>query len=177
MNAMTTAIAKAAKAAKADSAKQASLQQNNVVEAVEKHNVNSVTAKSNRAGKGNSIPPVVLQSKAVPMLYRVEEIAEEIGCSLSYVYLMIGKMKPQPMAKDGKSHLFSSDFVEELKSIPRRKRMAKVKVISQKHLVANEKPAETEVKTEQKETKQISLLERIDTLETTVAELRQLLGI
>lgn len=174
MNAMTTAIAKAAKA---DSAKQASLQQNNVVEAVEKHNVNSVTAKSNRAGKGNSIPPVVLQSKAVPMLYRVEEIAEEIGCSLSYVYLMISKMKPQPMAKDGKSHLFSSDFVEELKSVPRRKRMAKVKVISQKHLVANVKPAETEVKTEQKETKQISLLERIDTLETTVAELRQLLGI
>lgn len=148
MNAMTVAIAKAAKA---ENAKNAA-----VLEAQEAYNVNSVTTKTEKKAVAKTQQSEV---KKPPQLYKVEEIANKAGCSLSYVYLMISK----------------------LNNVPRRKFAHRVRVIPQKEAVTVMKAELTKdssvANMQQKENNPISLLERIATLEKKVIELSQLLGI
>lgn len=178
MNAMTVAIAKAAKKHNQSLAAVQQPEENiPVTLAVEKDGVNSVT----------TLPPVSTSSvgkKQKPLqLFKVEEIAEAVGCSLSYVYLMISRLKPEPMAREGKSALYSEAFLKQMKELPRRKRNVNVRVLPQKQLITEAKTITPEAITvesvadkQQQEKKQGSLLERIDTLEKQMAELRQLLG-
>lgn len=170
MNAMTVAIAKAAKA---ENAKNAA-----VLEAQEAYNVNSVTTKTEKKAVVKTQQSEV---KKPPQLYKVEEIANKAGCSLSYVYLMISKLKPAVMAKDGKTSLYGEDFLAELNNVPRRKFAHRVRVIPQKEAVTVMKAELTKdssvANMQQKENNPISLLERIATLEKKVLELSQLLGI
>jgi predicted DNA-binding protein YlxM (UPF0122 family) len=63
--------------------------------------------------------------KAIPRLYRVEEIAEALNRSVSYVHQHIAKEKPPVYAMDGKAHLFSSEYVEHLRSLPYHTRTKK----------------------------------------------------
>lgn len=94
----------------------------------------------------------------IPSLYRVEEVANKAGCSL-----------------------YGEEFIEQLNNVPRRKFAHRVRVIPQKKAVLEMKAELTKdnnvVEIQQTENKQLSLLERIVTLEKKVVELSQLLGI
>ena len=111
--------------------------------------------------------PMVQQLKPAPTkLYRVEEVARELSCSLSYVYALIAKHKPSVMATDGRAYLYSSDFVDEMKAIPRRHRQSKVKLISPK----TTNPSSTVAKEQHQ---QKNLLARITDLEHNVSKMTE----
>lgn len=97
-------------------------------------------------------------------LYRVEEIAKELACSLSYVYALIAKHKPHVYARDGKAFLYSDEFLKEMKKLPRRNRQQRVKVITQKATQAS-----TLVASEQQ--KQKNFLDRMQDMEQNIHEM------
>ena len=158
MNAMTVAIAKAAKV---DNAKRI---QQSVLHSKEEYNTNSTTAQ---------LPP--------PKLYRAVEVAEKVGCSVSYVYLMISKLKPHIWAMDGNASLYGDEFIEEMNSLPRKKFSHRVRTEARKqqpmHADVPVKQQESVATEQQKENNPISLIERIANLEHRVIELSKLLGI
>lgn len=62
-------------------------------------------------------------------LYTAEQIAKELGTSLSYVYMITSKLKVDPLHKQGKTFLYGEDFLEELRQRPRRQRARHVKLL------------------------------------------------
>lgn len=121
-------------------------------------------------------------ASAPTKLYRVEELANAANISLSYVYAKIAKAKPRVYAKDGKSFLYSQEFLDQLLAQPRQRRSSKVKIIRAKSASNTEgTPArrmEDVVAMQQKARESnLSLLQRIDQLEADVSRLTKFLGV
>ena len=124
---------------------------------------------------------VPAQQPAMPAhLYRVEEIAEKLGTSVSYVYAMIVKDKPKVHATHCKAFLYSDEYLEHLMQRPRRMCTPRRLQVPQQFAAKQpetivEKPVQSTIPAH--ETHNKSLLERMSEMEQAIAMLKQLLGL
>ena len=55
-----------------------------------------------------------------------EDMAAALGTSVSHIYASIAKYHPQHVEKRGKTSYYNKDFLDMLKTVPRRRRQRRV---------------------------------------------------
>jgi hypothetical protein len=75
---------------------------------------------------------IVAAAKQQPAkLYRVDQLAEELGLSVSWVNMQLAKDKPDVLAVHGKSHFYGEDYLDTLRQRGARPRARRVQIIRQ----------------------------------------------
>jgi len=75
---------------------------------------------------------IVAAAKQQPAkLYRVDELATELGLSVSWVNMQLAKDKPPVLGVLGKSHFYGEDYLETLRQRGARPRARRVQIIRQ----------------------------------------------
>jgi len=83
-------------------------------------------AQRKLSAQGEVIAKAALAQQKIKKLYTVEEIAEELGLSNSWVYATVARDKPEVAGTLGKKHLFSASYLETLRARgakPRHRRL------------------------------------------------------
>lgn len=85
----------------------------------------TLTLKSSK-----EIAKTVLENAKQPLkLYRVEQLAEALGLSVSWVNLQISKDRPEVKAIHGKVHFYGNDYLDVLRSRGAKPRARRVQII------------------------------------------------
>ena len=109
----------------------------------------------------------VIRAQAKPIkLMSAEQMAESLGTSVSHLYAVISKQKPEVKAVEGKTRFYDSAFLEHLQTIPRRHR--------QRHVVRVASPVRNKV-VQTGDAHKEPLLQRLERLESLLQQQSELL--
>lgn len=104
-------------------------------------------------------------------LYTVPELARELKMSVSYIYALIARDKPQVYSKHGKTHLYSSQYLESLRQRPHHARNRKVEILVKPHHQREEAPKGGLLhRMEELESQYTALKQQIDSLTALLGE-------
>jgi len=85
------------------------------------------------SAQGEVIAKVAQQVAKAKKLYTVEEMAEELGLSNSWVYATVSRDKPEIAGTFGKRHLYSATYLETLRARGAKPRHRRVQVLNPVH--------------------------------------------